>query len=90
MPSSARRAWIAGDTGRVSRQPEPDRAEWRDAAAGDVRPTARPGDACRARCLRAFFHGEERQPVLIEAALAHAQFETIHPFLDGMAASGGC
>src|SRR6266511_4328081 len=30
-----------------------------------------------------FFHREERQPVLIEAALAHAQFETIHPFLDG-------
>jgi cell filamentation protein, protein adenylyltransferase len=30
-----------------------------------------------------FFHREERQPVLIEAALTHAQFETIHPFLDG-------
>jgi Fic family protein len=30
-----------------------------------------------------FFHREDRQPVLIEAALAHAQFETIHPFLDG-------
>ena len=30
-----------------------------------------------------FFHSAERQPVLIEAALTHAQFETIHPFLDG-------
>ncbi len=30
-----------------------------------------------------FFHRDERQPVLIEAAIAHAQFETIHPFLDG-------
>jgi Fic family protein len=30
-----------------------------------------------------FFHRDDRQPVLIEAALAHAQFETIHPFLDG-------
>jgi Fic family protein len=30
-----------------------------------------------------FFHRDERAPVLIEAALAHAQFETIHPFLDG-------
>ncbi len=30
-----------------------------------------------------YFHRDDRQPVLIEAALAHAQFETIHPFLDG-------
>jgi Fic family protein len=30
-----------------------------------------------------FFHRGDRQPVLIEAALSHAQFETIHPFLDG-------
>jgi Fic family protein len=30
-----------------------------------------------------FFHRDDPQPVLIEAALAHAQFETIHPFLDG-------
>lgn len=30
-----------------------------------------------------YFHRDEQQPVLVEAALAHAQFETIHPFLDG-------
>jgi Fic family protein len=30
-----------------------------------------------------FFHRQDALPVLIEAGLTHAQFETIHPFLDG-------
>jgi len=30
-----------------------------------------------------FLHSEQQTPLLIMAALAHAQFETIHPFLDG-------
>jgi Fic family protein len=34
--------------------------------------------------LERFLHGQPvRTPVLIRAALAHVQFETIHPFLDG-------
>jgi Fic family protein len=34
--------------------------------------------------LERFLHGEPvKTPVLIRAAIAHAQFETIHPFLDG-------
>lgn len=34
--------------------------------------------------LERFLHGDpEPTPVLVKAAVAHAQFETIHPFLDG-------
>ena len=42
-------------------------------------------ESCMA-ALEAFFHAdapEARLPVLLKAALAHVQFETIHPFLDG-------
>lgn len=30
-----------------------------------------------------FLHDRETKPVLLQAGFAHAQFETIHPFLDG-------
>jgi Fic family protein len=33
--------------------------------------------------LERFLHDAEPMPALIKAGLAHAQFETIHPFLDG-------
>ncbi|UUZ74762.1 Fic family protein [Polaromonas sp. P1(28)-13] len=36
--------------------------------------------------LEGFIHGQgpaDPTPVLLKAALAHVQFETIHPFLDG-------
>ncbi len=33
--------------------------------------------------LERFIHGEDPLPALVRAALAHVQFETIHPFLDG-------
>lgn len=33
--------------------------------------------------LESFLHGERDVPALIHCGLAHAQFETIHPFLDG-------
>lgn len=33
--------------------------------------------------LERFLHEESELPVLIHCGLAHAQFETIHPFLDG-------
>lgn len=33
--------------------------------------------------LERFFHAPSELPVLVQIGLAHAQFETIHPFLDG-------
>ena len=33
--------------------------------------------------LEKFLHGDHSMPVLLKVGLAHAQFETIHPFLDG-------
>ncbi len=33
--------------------------------------------------LERFLNADRRHPVLLEVGLAHAQFETIHPFLDG-------
>lgn len=30
-----------------------------------------------------YLHSEQKSPLLLRAGLAHAQFETIHPFLDG-------
>jgi Fic family protein len=39
-------------------------------------------EGCMAE-LERFLHAEDDLPLLVKAALAHVQFETIHPFLDG-------
>ncbi len=51
--------------------------------AAFVPPPAEEVLACMGK-LEIFLHDQpEPTPVLLKAALAHAQFETIHPFLDG-------
>ena len=48
-----------------------------------VPPPPQQVELCMA-ALESFIHGEaDTAPVLLKAALAHVQFETIHPFLDG-------
>jgi len=48
-----------------------------------VPPPPQEVEPCMA-ALESFIHGEPgANPVLLKAALAHVQFETIHPFLDG-------
>jgi cell filamentation protein, protein adenylyltransferase len=60
--------WIGGNRPAVARYVPPPWQEVEPAMAG----------------LEKFLHDHpDRTPILVKAALAHAQFETIHPFLDG-------
>lgn len=38
--------------------------------------------------LEAFMHADDNIPTIVKAGLIHAQFETIHPFLDGNGRTG--
>ena len=57
------------------------------AARGPAMPTScHPPHAVVPDCMTAlerFYHMDNEMPFLIRAGLAHVQFETIHPFLDG-------
>ncbi len=53
------------------------------AQAGDLRPTSGPEMKKALHDFEGFLHADSSYPTLIEVGLAHAQFETIHPFLDG-------
>ena len=48
-----------------------------------VPPPAQHLEACMGALERFLHNDPERTPALVKAALAHVQFETIHPFLDG-------
>ena len=54
----------------------------RPGAARFVPPPPSAVPECMAH-LERFLHGDDGMPHLVRAGLAHVQFETIHPFLDG-------
>ena len=76
-------AWVSSDTRRTAQQPELDRPGRLHAERGEFVPPP-PGEVPEALgALESFLHTDNTLPLLIEIGLAHAQFETIHPFLDG-------
>ena len=74
--------------GRVPAQPELIGGT-RPGNAAFVPPPAEEVLECMSK-LELFLHDQPADPVLLKAALAHVQFETIHPFLDGNAVWGVC
>jgi len=69
LPGEIRRSqnWIGGTRPGNARFVPPPHEEVADALAN----------------LERWIHGDDELPALIRAGLAHVQFETIHPFLDG-------
>src|SRR5262249_1692227 len=57
------------------------------ASARFVTPPPQPAEEAFSR-LEKFLHDAEPLPALVKAGLIHAQFETIHPFLDGNGRTG--
>ena len=81
--AAERRARRRASCPASSARPRTGSARAAPASPGDLRPAACPRDDGGARRPRAVSCTTRRLPVLVRCGLAHAQFETIHPFLDG-------
>ncbi len=81
--AATRRAGRSRDAGRVQAKPKLDRSRRRLNFDGVVRAAPVPEMKQALNDFERFLHSDDALPTLFSVGLSHAQFETIHPFLDG-------